>query len=729
MQGREEKKSVDILSSLFEDTCNTCVPSNLSLTVDARPHSTNVFFFPASRRWSLLCACVHDSKLMVIVENEHLMALNVYHALSHSQFGEQQMPVFSSSALFSLEISSCCAPLNRKTLTYTGNTALLSYRPVLSCLCCHTVRKGATDALDLPIPITDIFFRQLFGLELSLAQSTVALVGGQSGNILFVDVRGYCHPCPSSDVYSSSNILCSLEQPIIAIHTLCLLMHCETQHMDHPSPIPSPTAANALVFIGSMGKVVVCGQARDDKGAPQFTEFHVPGPILSSSVQDRCIAYSTTRGVYRICLEPECILNSMESEPSVCTSTPIVPGSQFRFPMQVSSSYPSYIVSVCPSGKGMLRITAVSVGGKVYSFHIKPCKETKDVSEELEVGKKMKQCMNAIQNTSEQASIAQNKLKKVNSTLAELNEAFSILQLLSQSSDPHCKQFSCTIHPVSERVGVHYFTGHVEVELLYSGRGTLKRGWTLIVNTQCTSTAHGKFTTFSLTGLESNGSVRHRVKLEPVSRMPFTFSVTACICFSATHIHSTFNQHQVNDALFLQRLTNSTGVSVVVATCVVDALDFIQLCQEPSLQLLQQAPVSDVQQGKTLEMSLPLLVDNIPSGILSSDRNYTDILKELLPHNIRESCLTINHQIKVCYYDGSIVTFEVADEEGKLKLNIATSTASCMVEIASCILRRIHGGDKDSKSSTEFCAAVLTSLKVCKYEETFELVIQLMSRH
>ena len=468
----------------------------------------------------------------------------------------------------------------------------------------------------------------------------------------------------------------------------------------------SCAAANALLFFGRLGRVVVVSQAGKESAAPKITKFTVPGPILSSFlVKNCCIAYSTTRGVYRICLEPECLLKSGKNDTSLqCTNTPIVPVSQIRFPVQVCSSYVSFILNVSQLVQGVHNLTAVSISGDGVNFQLKTCKQTEGVSEELDIGRAMKECMNAIP---EQAGNAQQKLQKVNSALVELNEALSIILPLTQSQ---VQPFSCTIHPVCEKFGVHYFIGYAEVELHYCGESTLQRGWTLLVTTQCTGSAESKFTSLSLTGLSANSSVQHRIKLEPITGVPFAISVTASICFSSTHLHPTSDQHCVSTTPV--QATSSTGVSIVVATCVLDALDFIQPSRVPPLKLLQQVPhfsEPDTLQGRSphsLEMPFPaqVHVDSAVSDSLFVDRCRA-ALKVFLPPAIAETASIMGDRcvkIQAGYYDGSVVSFEVTDEEGNLKLRITTSTASCMVEVVSCVHRRVL--QESNSSSSDFNA-------------------------
>lgn len=704
------KEENDILSSLFEDTSDVCIHSIPSQTVDGRVHSHNVHFFLESQQWSLQCAHIRDNKLAAILKNEHLMKLRVYHASSHSAFGEHQVPIFSNCPLLSCEISSPYH-LSRSALKCEGVSTSIAYRPSLFFLCCYSMQRSTT-AASLLTPIADVFFQQLFGVEFSLARSSVILMAGQSGNVLFFGACGYCDSSVSSEAHRLSNTLCCLDQPVVGIHALCLPLHLEPQYMEVDQPcssFPTSTVANALLFIGSRGKLMVCSQAEEEKGGPMFTEFHVSGPILSSyTVHNYCIVYSTTRGIYRICLKPECM---SKDDPTPSASIPILPEVQFRFPMQVGFSSSSFIVNVCQSEEGALCITTVSIDGKVRNVCVKPCKHAKEVMEGFKVEREMKQCVNAIQSTGEQTAKAQKDIKTVNSALVELNEALSILR--SQSSDLQSKPFSCTIRPVSKRVGVHYFTGCVEVELHYCGVGTLRRGWTLVVSTQCVNTTLSKFTTLSLMGLETNGSVLREIKLDPIIGMPFTFSVTAYVCFSATHLYSVLGQCPVNSASVQQLLASSTGVSVVVAVCVVDTLDFMQPSEESLLQLLYQTRHSTVRDGPqrekySLEMPIPLLESSVSC---SATHGFSHVLKLLLPPHFAGDVTDSNDlQIPACTYDGSLVTFEVFEEELTVRLNVTATTPSSLVEVVNCIRRRFQN---DKKHRNCFSAKEINSLKVC----------------
>ena len=61
-------------------------------------------------------------------------------------------------------------------------------------------------------------------------------------------------------------------------------------------------------------------------------------------------------------------------------------------------------------------------------------------------------------------------------------------------------------------------------------------------------------------------------------------------------------------------------------------------------------------------------------------------------------------RVQACTYDGSIVSFQVSDKEGSMKLDISATRASCMVEVIGGTRRRIL------KKSV--CMPAMTSLQV-----------------
>ena len=349
-----ETPNADILSSLFGEPCDN--NSTAAQVIDGSEHSVSLFFLPGNLlHWRLQSALVCNDKLMIIARNNHCSFLKVYQSSSTSQFREYQLPVFSSCALFQHEVGSCSVPPNQLLSTS------VEYRPVLSLLSCQSSKAKNTSSFSVASSTTDVFFRQLFGFELSLGQSPVVLVGSQSGAVMFHDICGYSNPTSSiGSVFSLSNTLCNVNQPIVGIHTLCLPIHPECQGSGDSS-------ANALLVVGRMGKLMLFTEADKLRHVPFVSEFSVPGPILSSFlVKNHSFAYCNTIGIYRVCLEPSCLLKSVSSD-TTSTTLVVIPRSQFHSPHIVSPAIMSFITGASsPSINQACSVRAVSINGKLF---------------------------------------------------------------------------------------------------------------------------------------------------------------------------------------------------------------------------------------------------------------------------------------------------------------------------------------------------------------------------
>ena len=692
--------NADILSSLFGEPCDS--NSTAAQVIDGSEHSVSLFFLPGNLfQWRLQSALICNDKLIIIARNNHCSFLKVYPSSSTSQFREYQLPVFSSCALFQHEVGSCSVPSSQLLSTS------VEYRPVLSLLSCQSSKTSDTSSFSVAFSTTDVFFRQLFGFELSLSQSPVVLVGSQSGAVMFHDIRGYSNPTSATGSVSSlSNTLCNVNQPIVGIHTLRLPTCPECQGSDDSS-------ANVLLVVGRLGKLVLFIEADKQRHVPFVSEFSVPGPILSSFlVENHSFAYCNTRGIYRVCLEPSCLLKSVSSD-TTFTTLVVIPRSQFHSPHFVSPAIMSFITGASsPSINQACSVTAVSINAKLFQLQLESCQQTIKPTARLEVGREMKDSMNSIKNTDQQTVEVQSQLKLVDTALTELNQALSIIHSIQSSNS---RVFSCTVSPVTERVGVRHMAMGADLELCYAGVGKLQRGWALLVTVQCTTSGHSKFTTLSVAGLAPNDSLKHRMKLELENGMPASFSVTATLCYSPTHLHSVISQLS---SFTLPKtpfhLLKSTGVSVMLASAVFHALDFLQPCSDSSPHT--SSPISShgphTKQHHSFDMVLSNPGVEVSSGSSVAAQSNRGALDVFLPPTLTNS-LSINNdgqcQTLQCSYNSSILLFEVKNEGEKCLVKItSTGSVKTMVEIISSICCRCQNEGKVS-SPTE----MTVFLRVC----------------
>ena len=96
-------------------------------------------------------------------------------------------------------------------------------------------------------------------------------------------------------------------------------------------------------------------------------------------------------------------------------------------------------------------------------------------------------------------------------------------------------------------------------------------------------------------------------------------------------------------------------------------------------------PNINTQQSDSFEISLPRQLVSSLSDSSSSAEKCRDVLRMFLPCTVTGNvAFTANNRtarVQACTYDGSIVSFQVSEKEGSMKLDISATRASCMVEV------------------------------------------------
>lgn len=672
---RQKKPSGDILSSLFDDG-NPLKPP----VCDGREHSVCLFLcqtqcFPKS-------AMLSNNNLLLVVRMKENTFLRVYHSSSTFEFHHHQLPAFPNHVLFQYNIESHSGPLPSPK----PRAVTIAFRPAMLLICCQSSAKQFPSC---PVSVvSDTLFCQLFGIEFSLGHSTVAMTGSRTGTVSFVDTRGLRNPSPSAD-YSTlplPNTLCNLDQPVVSIHVFHLPVHSDST----VSPLN-----NTLLLVGREGRLILFTESHLGKVAPFITEFHIAGPILSSVVvPEHSFVYCSSRGIYRVCLEPSCLL---KSNPSSTTSI-LVPHIHFKSPTCIlPSAVIMFITGVSPTSKNdIYSMTAVDMNGSVIRFQLKSCKETSKVAGRVEVGTGMKSNMSALVKTQEKTTVTKTQLMLVDSALKELNQSLSTLSSLVSSDS---RSFSCILSPETERVGVNCMAMFVRVELRYTGENELVRGWSLLLSSQCSNSTLSQSVSLSLTGLHPGDCLKQRLEMNLESGSSALFSVTATLCYSPTHLHSLLHKlsHYADPTKPLLNLLPPDGVSILLCSSIFDALHFLRPCGNsiPALSHHSLQPLSSHSPKDSYSFELSISHSNLVQADIASsttDRYSKTLLDMLLPQNIVARVLEPGiYRTEGCSYDGSIVSFEMGSERDKVNLRLSSSgSASCMVDIIGSTSRRLQ---------------------------------------
>ena len=708
--GQNPSKEADILSSLFDDT--SAPPRQLKIALDAATYSFAICHL-SSRHCTVVSALVKNNNLLVVASQRGHRTLLIFNASLQVKISGEQVPLFANAAIASHDLSAYSAASIQDGLQSPLVAAVIPFRPPVTIVCTasFTDLKSSSSTLQIQF-LHNSFFQQLFGLDFFLSHSSVALIGCQNGYILYFDTQNYCNSLSSSqrsELRHAGNIIYSLDQPVVGIHALDLptfasiaeeSIEIKMTEATSSSPV-SFAAANSLIFVGSQGKLVLCHLGEnEERGLANFIEFQVPGPIISSTMQQgHFLSYSTPLGIYKICLRSECIYKSkFEASQKHLL---LIPHMQFRFPTLVSSSPLAFLLNSQYTVEGTLELTTINIAGTASIILIKACSHQQPNDRIKDGTKELKEAMKSIQFTSQQTVAVEQDLARLNHSLAELNEVMSLLLLQTHPASECPPPFVCKVHPTSELVGVGFFAACVDVELLYSNAKMLGKGWSLVVHVQDTNTLQCRFHSIPLENLSGHQSLKQRIKLDASVTKPLSFTITSSIHYCTASLQVSL-QKTLYYGSVKHMVTKSTGLSIHLSTCVIDALDFIQPLQHPTMKVVQQMPnfaIASTPEDTTfsLDLTLPFYADKNKTSELSG-QYYSQQLSYFLPPAIVESGVVIitasSAEVRVGSYVGHSVDLKVKQEERKIKLTVSTSTAHHLAELVGCIQRRIKQGKR-----------------------------------
>ena len=550
--------------------------------------------------------------------------------------------------------------------------------------------------------------------------------------------------------------LYSLDQPVVAIHAAHL-----PQVTDKEGPLLLSNASrnmnpssNVLFFVGQKGKMVVCRPGNATQKLVNMSEFHVPGPIISSVlVQDQCLLYTTLRGAYDICLNPDCV---QKSTPSVGSSSPVlIPEMAFMFPNRVSHST-SFILGELSSSaattdpKLCSSVVCVSPRGHVSSLNVSDEHESRTSSSAAVVAQDLKQSLTAIQATAKQIAATKQSLSSLNATLSELNDALSLLCDVARSnglSDSEGSPFCCRLWPAFEEVGVSSRRAFINVKLSYTGSKPLGRGWSFAVQyhptemtdsiPDCVQQEATVVTSYvsPLTNLTAGGCLEMKVEMDVSSTDP----IVCCLyCFL----------HYCTDNIPSVKALNSaggSGVSLPLCKKAFDALDFLQpLHSSPKDLVLTRGdssyldtvltpshtpalPVSQHCLSQSLEIAIPPSVmcasrDSSPGSESAHTSSVcASFLKRLVPTDTVRMVEESSAEARVTAHSGSPVCLQmVSSQDGSFRLVIQTASRKLLTEIVPGVEYRVQhwaemdveGVSRDQLLSHDQLCKRLTHLKV-----------------
>ena len=308
--------------------------------------------------------------------------------------------------------------------------------------------KSICQDQDVVVGLNNVLYAYLFGHENLLSGSVIVLYGGECGCVLAVSLT---RPSTGHSNHHSQ-IVCSLDQPIVSIHSSIIGSHT--------------SAHNVLLFVGSSGKLILFIA---DKNNVKHYELLLSSPVLSTLiVQGVCLLYTSLDGVRKVCLSDSC----MKTEPD---NKMIQILRSFETPVTVVNT-PMFLSCFITDHSTLLGVT---LDGRVVFVKLRLDESPTTPTYPNELSESIKSSLISIQSSSNELAKVQSDVKCIDEALIALNETMSLFRKLSTKDNS-----PFTVYPeISyDQIAPYQYTPHLEVFLAYKGSRTLREGLSLVVD-------------------------------------------------------------------------------------------------------------------------------------------------------------------------------------------------------------------------------------------------------
>ena len=394
-------------------------------------------------------------------------------------------------------------------------------------------------------------FHEMFRTEVR-SNVHMALLGTDSGMVGYIPVAAGIH-----DAHVAPEVLYHLGQPVAAMSTVCLSNNDSKK-----------SVRNTLILVGSLGKfVLVTLQDRRQPGARgvQFREYHIPGPVVSSTVNASgdVFFYTTLKQVYAVPLRYT--EGSEERGGGVENSS-----SSGRLPLSLSPIlFPLPKVSFvaveqsCAEETKTESLLCVKTDGRVLLVE-QPLEQLEKigfrshVTAQVSSGERIRRCLADIQESSDCVSHLREDIQELDNVIKQLNiathAACEILRNPGQTRASRCSSRiseTCDENPgISFSVQVDYEAqgGRSEqrvilrCDLVNSTKFPLSRGWSMVVQVHtrypwCNENHEAPQVASHSVSLDSSFAYRISIPLEANSLIYLSpIEVSCFICFDLKEI-------------------------------------------------------------------------------------------------------------------------------------------------------------------------------------------------
>ncbi|XP_035168537.1 Fanconi anemia core complex-associated protein 100 [Oxyura jamaicensis] len=331
-------------------------------------------------------------------------------------------------------------------------------------------------------------FSLLFGIDAAMLESPMILCGFPDGQLCAVPLKALSSSPPADGCHDVSSreppvkILHHLEEPIVFIGALRTERRAaadedeEEEEEAQDEPLFGAAGCDCVVAVGHYGKMVaVKADQRQEATVPELREYSLRGPILCAACGSGSrMYYSTHSDISAVDLD----WVSESSDPEDAESPagvlpPVLSPASLSICSVVALSLSSR------ASEGESELLALSAKGRLMTCDL--CSPEDDDVEltPAEIGRRIKELLSGIGNTSERVSFLKKAVDQKNRALASLNQVMNVSAALLSSQEGQ-KPIACT---VTANWSCLLLRDTVTISCLLENCSeySLEQGWTLCV--------------------------------------------------------------------------------------------------------------------------------------------------------------------------------------------------------------------------------------------------------
>ncbi|NWU98259.1 FP100 protein, partial [Upupa epops] len=369
-----------------------------------------------------------------------------------------------------------------------------SFLPVLCCASSPgTLGSGEGLWCSGGFVLEEPLFSLLFGIDAAMLDSPMILCGFPDGQLCSVPLKSLSSSPPVDGCHDVSKpdppvkILHHLEEPIVFIGALrterraaAAAAEEEEEEGDaEDEQLFGDAGCDCVVAVGHYGKMVaVKADQREEATVPELREYYLRGPILCAACGGGGgrMYYSTHSDISAVDLD--WVGDSSDPEDAESCSGVLPP---------VLSPASLSICSVVALSLSSRASEGTGGGGRLMSCGLCSPEDSDVELSPAELGRRIKELLSGIGNTSERVSFLKKAVDQKNRALASLNQVMNVSAALLSSQEGH-RPIACT---VSANWSCLLLQDTVTISCLLENCSeySLEEGWTLCVQLLATPCA------------------------------------------------------------------------------------------------------------------------------------------------------------------------------------------------------------------------------------------------